>query len=547
MTLAAASHWSKQRVERAWLLPAMLAPALLVVGGALKLPEALLPMGSDTGMYAYYARVILSGGRPYVDFWDVHPPLVFYYWVAVQAIAGTDWSRTCAGGPGAFVAIPCSGLLAHGLDLLLSVGAALLVYAIARRVGGSAGIAALAALCTVFFANVSLISDEGSIPGKLILLPTVLAVWSYLRVGARGASGWVVVSGAAVGVTVLAKQPGLVLFAALGGHAWWEAATGQQPMAMCRRRWAGLAVGAALVLGGVAGYFWLIGALGPFVEQAWIYNFERLFRGYWHSVGGLTEPAVSLQHVFRDAAGLLFVGALAGALALALSPTHPSQRLLLCWAAADTITILGFREFAQVVPSFALLAAFGIGRVWDDAGRGGLGLGHPWAGRLMVVVLFASLLALSSQHQVEVTLRAWNDRGPSGWLVGDEHLAGFLRRVDEEVPPGPVFVWGNAAQLYARSGRESASRFLNTEALGSFSPGYQRNRAELMQELAARPPGVIIGAPDAGGPAIQLERFPELSQFIDACYQRVNPFAHLWEQWKVYVRVADRPGCASSR
>ena len=106
---------------------------VVTVGAAAKLPETVLPISSDTGMYATYARMILEGKRPYVNFFDVHPPLTYYYWTFVEAVAGTDWSRTCIGSWGVLAPQPCVSLLAHALDLGLTCLGALLVYAIARR------------------------------------------------------------------------------------------------------------------------------------------------------------------------------------------------------------------------------------------------------------------------------------------------------------------------------------------------------------------------------------------------------------------------------
>src|SRR5437868_7112199 len=56
---------------------------VLAVGVLAKLPETVLPISTDTGMYATYARLMMQGSRPYVDFYDVHPPLTYYYWWAV--------------------------------------------------------------------------------------------------------------------------------------------------------------------------------------------------------------------------------------------------------------------------------------------------------------------------------------------------------------------------------------------------------------------------------------------------------------------------------
>ena len=94
---------------------------VVAVGALAKLPEAILPISSDTGMYATYARMILQGARPYVDFYDVHPPLAYYYWALVEVLAGSDWSRICIGSWGTLAPQPCVSLLAHGIDLGLTL------------------------------------------------------------------------------------------------------------------------------------------------------------------------------------------------------------------------------------------------------------------------------------------------------------------------------------------------------------------------------------------------------------------------------------------
>src|SRR5205823_4819475 len=131
---------------------------ILAVGAAAKLPETVLPISTDSGMFATYARMILHGGKPYVDFYDVHPPLTFYYWALVEAVAGSDWSRTCVGSWGILAPQPCVSLLAHTLDLGLTCLAGALAYLIARRLELPAFVGVLAAVFIAWFANVSMIS-----------------------------------------------------------------------------------------------------------------------------------------------------------------------------------------------------------------------------------------------------------------------------------------------------------------------------------------------------------------------------------------------------
>src|SRR5215469_16935135 len=154
--------------------------ACLLLGAFLKLPEVIEVPGSDTGMFSTYGKLVLQGARPYVDFWDLHPPLVYAYWAFIQALTGPDWTRTCL-TVDALAPQSCTGLAAHLLDLLLSVATGLLAAAIVVRCRGSTAAAAVAALLTVGFADQAMLSQEGSNPSKLTLVPSTLAVWAYLH------------------------------------------------------------------------------------------------------------------------------------------------------------------------------------------------------------------------------------------------------------------------------------------------------------------------------------------------------------------------------
>jgi hypothetical protein len=504
--------------------------AVVAVGAFAKFPEAVLPIGSDTGMFATYARMMLHGQQPYVAFYDIHPPLTHYYWLLVEAVAGTDWTRTCLGASGTLVPQPCIGVLAHAIDLALTCITAGLVYAIARRLALRPLVGVFAALLVVWFANESMISMEGSTPTKLTLVPCTLAVYAYLRAMPDGRLGWAVLAGAAAMLGVLTKQPALVTLAALAAYTLPGVFRGSPP---ARRVLIGLGFGAVVVLAPAIVYFAAIGALGGFVAQPWTYNLERFVVGYWQSSAGLTSPATRIDRVVGDAGGLLFVGAVLGGLAVGLGPARGNQRLLLVWGLFSLAAIAGFREFAQVIAVLALLAALGIGRLWDDAGRDGLGLGRPLAGRAALVLIFGTIFVLTSGFQLTEFRRALYERGPQGTPADPEVVAAYLRDV---APPGPLFVWGNAGQVYALSGREPATRFEIAEFTNTSSPWVQQSRQQLMDDLHAKPPAVIVVDPRASEPGLQLSDYPSLQQLIQNCYQRVG--GQLPSNWGVYTRSA---------
>lgn len=499
--------------------------AIAAVGIFAKFPEAILPIGTDTGMFATFARLMLQGGRPYVDFYDIHPPLGYFYWVVVELIGGTDWSRICLGAWGSSLAPqPCVNVVAQSLDLGLTFVAAGLTYAIARRLGLRAYVGVLAALFVVWFANESMISMEGGTPTKLTLVPGTLAIYALLRALPDGSRRWAVVSGAAAMCAVMAKQPALIVvitvLAYLAPGLWRRSPTE-------RRVLVGFAIGAAVVLVLIVGYLAVVGSLEGAWQQPWVYNLQRFVGGYWQTPAGLTSPATRVDRVISQSAGLLFVGALIGGIALLFGAAQGRQRLLLVWAVLNLAAIAGFREFAQVVPSLALLAAFGIGRLWDAAGRDGLGLGRPLAGRVALVTVFGTMLLLTSGFQLTELRRAQFERGPAGRPSDPELIAAYLR---ERVPPGPIFTWGNEAQIYALSGRQPASPFLITELPRLGSPWSAQSRQQVLDALRAHPPVAIVVDPHSGEePEIRLSGFTELSQLLERCYSRVSAMPPRWE------------------
>ncbi len=486
---------------------------VLVAGAVAKIPETVLPIGSDTGMYATYARLILGGGRPYVDFYDIHPPLTYYFWALIESLTGSDWSRTCGAAW-----MPCVSLTAHAFDLALTYVTAILVYAIARQLRLRPLVGVLAAVFVVWFANESMISMEGSTPTKLTLVPGTLAIFAYLRYLDTARLRWAVFAGAAAILSALAKQPGLMTLVTVVAYADLAGTTR-------RRAIGGMAVGGLVVLVPVLIYLGAIGSLGGFIDQAWSYNAERFLIGYWQTPAGLASPATRIDRVFGQAAGLLFVGAAVGGLALLALPPRGHQRLLLAWGLFSLVAIAGFREFAQVVPALSLLAAFGIWRLWDAAAQNGLGLGHPIAGRVALLTVFGTIFVLSSGFELTEWRRAMFERGPTSAPADPEVIGAYLR---QSAPPGPIFVWANAGQIYALSGRQPVSRFVIGEFANALQLRAAASRQQLMDDLQAHPPAVIVVDPHADEAGLSLREFPALSRLLDSCYTRVPQMPSAW-------------------
>ncbi len=170
-------------------------------------------------------------------------------------------------------------------------------------------------------------------------------------------------------------------------------------------------------------------------------------------------------------------------------------------------------------------------------GRRRAQLGSDWVDRgrasSRCSALFGTILALSSGFQVGQYRRAWFERRAGNAPSAVEQVAAAVAAG----PPGRLFVWGNAGELYPLSGRTPDGRYLNAEALRLGAPDRDRARQELLADLTRTPPSVIVLTPDVDEPELQLAAFPELAQRVTACYAPVAldpPLAAA--RWQVYTR-----------
>jgi hypothetical protein len=450
---------------------------------------------------------------------------VFAYWASVQALTGTDWLRTCF-AIDALAPQSCTGLAAHVVDLLLSVASALVVAAIARRCGGSRATAAVAALLVVGFADQTLLSQEGSNPSKLTLLPSSLAIWAYLGSLADDRP-WrhALLAGAAAAVAGLAKQPALLTLVALAGHAAWRRDS---------TRLIGLLIGTATTLAVAGVALAAAGSFDGFVAEAWVYNVERVLLGYF--VHPAKPPVIGLDRVLAESAGALAAVGLVGAGIIARTKPTTAQRVVLWWALVNVIAVTAFREFVYVVPSVAVVAALGLERFWRWPGL------DRALGRGLLLAACIGCVVLTTSFQRVQLARARFERGSGSALAPTEQLGWVFRR---DLPPGPLFVYGNGAELYVLAARPPATPHLNAEALRSTAPGADSTRAALVGALSSNPPAVIVLAPHSDEAELTLAEYPALRAFLQECYIQQPTRPDIDAKWTVLLRRADlEPGAA---
>ncbi len=402
------------------------------------------------------ARQILAGDLPYRDAVDQRTPLAPYAQAAVFAVAG--------GGD----------LRAQHIALALMIGlTAVLLWRLAARLGhGPAGAAGALWFTVLAFMVPSVRDTMAAHTAWYLIFCSTAGFWALARAWTGGGARWAVVSGAAFGLSFLAKQPGVLDFGValvlMGLGLWLEPARRLQLL----RQSGALVAGFALPTGLTAAYFAAQGAWADLVYYTWTYNHTlyvpevpRLER--WQTIR-VPFALMWEYHPLATALGGLAALVLLGRV-LARAGRRPREMdltgwLILGWCAAGlvatTLSGRGFTHYSiQLIPGLSL--ACGRITIWIWAA------GQKWAGpsrarRLLVAV---GALHLVAWLLWPVTVRR---TALAGYGREDDTVVQLVRR--HTGPEERIFVWGYDPELYALGGRQPATRFLYCTFLTGLIP-----------------------------------------------------------------------------
>jgi hypothetical protein len=527
-----------------------LARVALAATALFLLPILTYGYGRDQGIYAVVARTILDGGMPYRDAFDFKPPGIFLVYTLSRAIFGSaQW----------------------GIRVVEVAGLACMAAAMARladRWWGDRRIGLLAAALAVLV-HAQLDFWHTAQPESFGGMLTVFGLLVATPAAGAPRPARLLAAGALFGAAGLLKPPlaggGAVLAVALA----WPSLRGLREA---------LRAGGARALPGAlaaalkpAGLIALGGAL-PFVAC-----------GLWFAARGALPDLHRVLFVFTPhytalgwrgvtVLGLSWYGfaewltRYSGPLALGLGclvALHPAPRER--WSAALLAGVVAIHlagvvmqakffpyHYGATWPATAMLAALGLWKAWDRCARRGR-LAASLLAAAFAVVAFArsatkdvddgylersakriALFAAGARDQASIdALASVADVN----AAANRAVAAFLR---ERVAPGrPVFVWGFEPVIYDLADRPPATRYLyNVPQRVQWAE--EDARAQLMRDLAERPPAAIVVErrdvfPMVTGDAIDsrdtLEDFAELAALIA---DRYAPAATI-EDFEIYL------------
>jgi len=510
MSTGPAAHLHEHPNERPssveWI--ALTLAALLLV--VMRIHAFGLPLEADECNYAYIGAHLLQGQRLYIDLWDHQPFGIFAIFAAIIAIFGDApvvfrWSAT--------------------FFSLLTLG---LVYLIARRIGGKTA----AILAAVLFALVS--ADPGTAGEgcnrEIFMNAFVLGAW-FLALRDDGWGGWpALMAGLLLGLgstikTILAvhwlflviwlvwcarrKNSGVRVSSSLpqadmATSPENDAARSDTPRSVQAggpiRSILVKAIGPLVVWVGAAAYFAGTGRFSAFIEAVFLANLGYTESGenfFLRFIRFFDPPR--FEAVFDSALGL-WIGGTIALFGLALWRANPRRRAALSLVALVLAGYLAVclpgrfwpHYFYLLIPPLVITLAVGVVAL-VRALRDYLSNGAPLAARWIPVLYLFPCLTLFvteydhylSQPPFGITVDRYNSR--DFWARGQ---AAHVASVTE--PEDSIFVYGNDPGIYYYSGRRCASRFTMITGLLLGDEGAARRREQLMADLKADPPRLIL-------------------------------------------------------
>jgi len=463
--------------ERRLDLHALALAAVLVVVALIRLRLLDVPFERDEGEYAYFGNLILHGGVPYRDAYNMKLPGVYGMYSLIIAAFGTSPAGVHA-----------------GLAIMSLATAALLYAAIRRLFTPMTGLSA----ATVY----ALLSVSSPVLGaaahatQFVNFFVVLGLWVYSRWNDRRPLLYASATGLSFGLAVLMKQHAAFL-ALFGGmiavqRAWANTGSPRKTIAAVAATY----TAAALIPYGVV--VLIVAAAGAF-DRFWFWTVTYAMsyaspETPWNVARALF--AMSFSRIFSEYP-LVWVLAPAGLVLLWAGRFSARQRWVATGlAAASTAALLpgfNFREhyFVLLVPAAGLLAAVAL----EFATRAIAAVREIRAIHALPFVAIAAWSVVAILNG-----RAYYLDDPPGRVSqllypGNpfaEAPAIAARVAADTAPSDTIAVLGSEPEIFVYAGRRSASGYLYVYPLVERQPYNLRMQREMIAEIEAASPKYLL-------------------------------------------------------
>lgn len=515
--LEISSSTCKARTDgnKSLLLPLILIAAAAVI---IRLPNFLLPINRDSGLFAYGGWRILHGALPYADFFDNKLPGVFYLDALALRLFGVNNAALVI------------------FQLIYSTLSAWTLYAVALKISSRKAALVAAVLFALYSGSYGL-AEDGNYTECYIALPSLLAVLLVLKVPAKwGRILPSILAGALVAVAAIIKQPAASL---LGALVIYSILVEKGRVRLISA--AMMIAGAGVVAGLMAAWMAQKGILTEAIKANIVFN--RLYFQDAYTYGLDTAKWNMLRGFILVA--LPTVGALAG-VAVMLRQKKEMRWLLIPWLIFDLIGLaMGGRfynhYYLAMLPSMLLTSSFCLDSLISSRRAMlavvpiGLALiiGPVWRVESACPTYRGAPVSSIAEREYHALNWIFTKRIPQGKMLPFEAIAGWLKDNTDE--SDTIYVWGWETRTAFVSRRKLASRYLHMHPLGA--TGFDRDRRirELARDIETRKPKYIVDtsplmpttapplgptpAPPSTSPFFRLDGYEPVKNVVARLYQ----------------------------
>lgn len=457
------------------------------------------PFGWDQGLFSWAGGVIVRGGMPYADAWDMKGPLVYYIYAAAELAFGVHlWSIRI-------------------IDAVLLIFAAMAVLRAAAALTDAVTARWAALIFFLWYASQSYwhTAQPDGWTGMLLIIALAPLLSRTAPMSVSRALG----IGFCVGLATLFKP----LWATFLLLPLIHVVTTQPPRRAVPAL--GVVVGWLLPLALTVGWFSLRGALDDLIAVHLEYSAFYAGLSPGNRMRGLADYVLT-SRVISVALPIVAYGSV-----MLWRRRRPAAIMLGAWMALVVGgVVLQNRFFAYhwlpLLPAATLLGAVGLHDVR---------LRMPALAHICCAVIVVHCLAPLVLEEARF----------ASWMIGHTSTASYydaygqagddmkaVKWLQENGRPGDVYVFGWQGGVAWLSSRQTVSRFGFSMPLmvGDGEGIRARYRDELLEALAATPPRYILVGPQSDriiGARVSLADFPELADLVSRRYQQVAQFGAL--------------------
>ncbi len=489
----------------------------LVSSAIILAPTIFWPFDYDQGTFAYGGWAVLHGLRPYLDFWDIKPPNIFYTYAAAFALFGNSVRAI---------------RIFDYLNALLTIA---LLFTLATRLWKDAPWRNLAAAMAslAFVVQYYIFGHWDTAQTETYSLPLLIGAMLLVIPGKESKVSQLamrsVCAGAFIGISFYFKFPNALFLGLIATTLWIYS---EKEWRIKSSAW--LCSGFIVAVGLESLYLALNGELLPLwhltISETASYvssNYSGSFGFFqnlrtssqaldlsWIVVGivGWIYWIVTRRHEEKDPTSvsrsfmLLILGCVIALLAVQLQNKGYKYHyaILLPWA--DLIIGAGFTHCVCVLSKLGYLPRWSI------------------AVGIAIALLASSFWVTSSfplQDRMKELMSIANGTEPANGYIGTDSISNYV--IEHTQPTDKIFIFGFQPYVYWKTGRAPATKFINTIHFKPIAVS-KAERDELVTSLLRNPPVLFLvetgdrytsqGNTNDDSRTTILLRYPELEQLL---------------------------------